>query len=251
MIKIENTEVMGWEAVIRGMRNPMNSWAKSDSEFVTSDGNHHDICGNSGPWYGSDGWDEVLIGEKDLDLMTRLRNAGTDHRKFMRMITVYLDITAPLYWWKEFDTYKVGTVANSCSTMHKIADKDFTLEDFSHEHLIDYYLYYCDEVDGPVIIDAPHISCGGLQLLDLTINVLNYYRSKYLSTKDKKYWWQMIQLLPSSYNQRRTVMLNYEVLANIYKSRKDHKLDEWHDFCDWIESLPYSKLITEKVENIH
>lgn len=162
----------------------------------------------------------------------------------MRMITVYLDITAPLYWWKEFDTYKVGTVANSCSTMHKIAEKEFTLEDFSHEHLIDYDLYSCDEVDGPVINGAPHVGCGGVQLLNLTINVLNYYRNKYLEIKDKKYWWQMIQLLPSSYNQKRTVMLNYEVLANIYKSRRNHKLDEWHTFCDWIEELPYSELIT-------
>ena len=189
----------------------------------------------------------------DFDLMTRLRNAGTDHRKFMRMITVYLDITAPLYWWKEFDTYKVGTVANSCSTMHKITDKEFTLDDFSHEHLIDYCLYSCNEVDEPVINDAPHIGCGGLQLLNLTINVLNYYRGKYLAaTKTEEYtglpakdiWWQMIQLLPSSYNQKRTVMLNYEVLANIYKSRRHHKLDEWHTLCDRIESLPYSALIT-------
>ena len=185
-----------------------------------------------------------LVENNDLDLMTRLRNAGTDHRKFMRMITVYLDIMAPLYWWKEFDTYKVGTVANSCSTMHKIADKEFTLEDFSCEHLIDYDLYSCDEVDGPVINGAPHIGCGGLQLINLAINVLNYYRGKYLETKDKKYWWQMIQLLPSSYNQKRTVMLNYEVLANMYKSRRNHKLDEWHRLCDWIESLPYSELIT-------
>ena len=244
MLKVENVEVMGWEHAIRGMRNPKNSWEKSDSEFVTSDGDHHDICGNSGPWYGSDGWEEVLIGENDFNLMTTLRNAGTDHRKFMRMITVYLDITAPLYWWKEFDTYKVGTVANSCSTMHKIADKEFTLEHFSCEHLIDYDLYSCDEVDGPVINGAPHIGCGGLQLINLTINVLNYYRGKYLETKDKKYWWQMIQLLPSSYNQKRTVMLNYEVLANIYKSRRNHKLDEWHTLCDWIEGLPYSELIT-------
>ena len=223
MLKIENVEVMGWEHAIRGMRNPMNSWDKSDSRW-------HDI--------------RFTVGKNDIDLMQRLAKAGTDHRKFMRMITVYLDITAPLYWWKEFDTYKVGTVANSCSTMHKIAEKEFTLEDFSHEHLIDYYLYSCDEVDGPVINGAPHIGCGGLQLLDLTINVLNYYREKYLDTKDTTYWWQMIQLLPSSYNQRRTIMLNYEVLANIYKSRRIHKIDEWHTLCDWIESLPLAELIT-------
>ena len=185
-----------------------------------------------------------MIGPNDLDLMKRLRNAGTDHRKFMRMITVYVDIAGALYWWKEFDTYKVGTVANSCSTMHKIAAKEFTLEDFSHEHLIDYDSYFCNEVDGPVLECAPNVNCGGLQHMNLTINLLNYYRQKYLETKDKKYWWQMIQLLPSSYNQRRTVMLNYEVLANIYKSRRNHKLDEWHIFCDWIEELPYSELIT-------
>ena len=232
MLKIENVEVMGWEAAIRGMRNPMNSWGKSDS--------HKDGCRCTPLCYKSK---DYTVGPNDLDLMTRLRNAGTDHRKFMRMITVYLDITAPLYWWKEFDTYKVGTVANSCSTMHKIAAKEFTLEDFSHEHLIDYDLYSCDEIDGPVINGAPHIGCGGLQLINLTINVLNYYRGKYLETKDKKYWWQMIQLLPSSYNQRRTILLNYEVLANIYKSRRNHKLDEWHTFCDWIEQLPYSELI--------
>lgn len=248
MLKIENTEVIGWEAAIRGMRNPKNSWEKSDSgicpngtEFGYCYLDHRKYCqrrNTDDPAF--------CIGPKDLDLMTRLRNAGTDHRKFMRMIAVYLDITAPLYWWKEFDTYKVGTVANSCSTMHKIAAKEFTLEDFSCEHLIDYDLYSCNEVDGPVINGAPHIGCGGLQLINLTINVLNYYRGKYLETKDKIYWWQMIQLLPSSYNQRRTILLNYEVLANIYKSRRNHKLDEWHTFCDWIETLPYSELITGK-----
>lgn len=251
MLKIENTEVVGWEAAIRGMRNPMNSWDKSDSGW---DAHIPPLeLRNQVDW---EQWAEHYkavqysdeytydIGPDDRDLMTRLRNAGTDHRKFMRMITVYLDITAPLYWWKEFDTYKVGTVANSCSTMHKIADKEFTLDDFSCEHLIDYDLYSCDEIYGPVINGAPHIGCGGLQLINLTINVLNYYRGKHLETKEKKYWWQLIQLLPSSYNQKRTVMLNYEVLANIYKSRKDHKLDEWHTLCDWIESLPYSELIT-------
>lgn len=235
MLKIENIEVMGWEHAIRGMRNPKNSWAKSDSSPACPYGKEK-CCGEC--------QQNFCVGTNDKQLMMTLRNAGTDHRKFMRMITVYLDITAPLYWWKEFDTYKVGTVANSCSTMHKIAAKEFTLDDFSHEHLIDYDLYSCNEIDGPVINGAPHIGCGGLQLINLTINVLNYYRGKYLDTKDKKYWWQMIQLLPSSYNQKRTVMLNYEVLANIYKSRRHHKLDEWHTLCDWIESLPYSELIT-------
>lgn len=250
MLKIENTEVLGWDAAIRGMRNPLNSWEKSDSQFVRDpDYGCFGVC----PCAELVDCDCCHVGPNDLKLMNTLRNAGTDHRKFMRMITVYLDITAPLYWWKEFDTYKVGTVANSCSTMHKITDKEFTLDDFSHEHLIDYCLYSCNEVDEPVINDAPHIGCGGLQLLNLTINVLNYYREKYLvATKTEEYtglpakdiWWQMIQLLPSSYNQKRTVMLNYEVLANIYKSRRHHKLDEWHTLCDRIESLPYSALIT-------
>ena len=243
MIKFEHTEVLGWEHAIRGMRNPMNSWEKSDSYILNCYGNCDECididCQNQPDMNGG-----FVLGLNDLNLMKRLRNAGTDHRKFMRMIVVYLDITAPLYWWKEFDTYKVGTVANSCSTMHKIAEKEFTLEDFSYNHLIDYDLYSCNEVDEPVINEAPHISCGGIHLLNLTINVLNYYRNKYLETNDKKYWWQMIQLLPSSYNQKRTVMLNYEVLANIYKSRRNHKLDEWHTFCDWIEELPYSEIIT-------
>lgn len=243
MLKIENTEVIGWEAAIRGMRNPKNSWEKSDSCTKGSCW-CNEFCGN--PIDKCDKESGLYLGPNDLGLMVRLRNAGTDHRKFMRMVAVYLDIAAPLYWWKEFDTYKVGTVANSCSTMHKIAAKEFTLEDFSCEHLIDYDLYSCDEVDGPVINGAPHIGCGGLQLINLTINVLNYYRGKFLETKDKIYWWQLIQLLPSSYNQRRTILLNYEVLANIYKSRRNHKLDEWHTFCDWIETLPYSELITGK-----
>ena len=220
MLKTENAEVIGWEHAIRGMRNPKNSWEKSDSNwrYVAPAQRENHILAS----YSDDS--EFWIGPNDADLMNRLRNAGTDHRKFMRMITVYLDITAPLYWWKEFDTYKVGTVANSCSTMHKIADKEFTLEDFSN--------------------DANNIRVDGDDLLGLIINVLNYYRGRYIKTKDKRYWWQLIQLLPSSYNQRRTVMLNYEVLANIYKSRRNHKLDEWHTFCDWIESLPYSELIT-------
>lgn len=217
MLKIEHTEVVGWSAAIRGMRNPKNSWEKSDTVY--------------GTYYGElDGHPcvdtaDFALGANDLDLMTRLRNAGTDHRKFMRMIIVYLDITAPLYWWKEFDTYKIGTVANSCSTMHKIADKEFTLEDFSCEHLENSWLAHLKE----------------------TIRLLNEARDAYhwCNTDAKKeWWWQMIQLLPSSYNQRRTVMLNYEVLANMYKSRRNHKLDEWHTFCDWIEELPYSELIT-------
>lgn len=228
MLKIENTEVIGWEAAIRGMRNPMNSWEKSDSLFYDEDGN---LCRmGQGKNLSLD-----EIGDSDYKLIIKLRNAGTDHRKFMRMITVYLDITAPLYWWKEFDTYKVGTVANSCSTMHKIHEKEFTFDDFSHEKLIN---SACME------IQEQHIRISPIQALATTIECLNSYRDLYLQTKDKKYWWQMIQLLPSSYNQKRTVMLNYEVLANIYKSRKNHKLDEWHTFCDWIETLPYYNLIT-------
>ena len=251
MIKLENTEVVGWEHAIRGMRNPMNSWDKSDSAYCHRDLArdcttcvHHFTTGYSTCKAG--GFD---IGPKDFDLMTRLRNSGTDHRKFMRMITVYLDITAPLYWWKEFDTYKVGTVANSCSTMHKIAAKEFTLEDFSHEHLI--YDWVGDNNEAIWYKDPPEngpIKCQlmftPLDALRITIGVLNTNREAYLKTKNKKYWWQMIQLLPSSYNQKRTVMLNYEVLTNIYKSRRNHKLDEWHTFCDWIENLPYSELIT-------
>lgn len=199
MIKIENIDVYGFEAAIRGMRNPMNSWGKSDSEFI--------------PWDSS----ALSIGEADLKLMRNLCKAGSDHRKFMRMINVTMDITAPLYWWKEFDTYKVGTVANSCSTMHKIADKEFTLDDFSHEHL-----------------------CGmAIATLDNVIDNLNLERRHYLITKDKDCWWQMIQLLPSSYNQRRTVQVNYETLLNIYRARKNHKLDEWVELCSEIEKLPY------------
>ena len=233
MIKIENVEVVGWDAAIRGMRNPMNSWEKSDSYFLDYNGDMYDICGNHAPFYGDDNGNRDFIGKKDLDLMTRLRNAGTDHRKFMRMITIYVDITAPFYWWKEFDSYKVGAVANSCSTMHKIHAKEFTLDDFSCEHLI---------TTEPI----PSRVYSAMDMMQATIENMNMFRELYLETKDKKYWWQMIQLLPSSYNQRRTVMLNYEVLANIYKSRKNHKLDEWHTFCNWIESLPYSELITGK-----
>lgn len=234
MIRIERTEVHGWEPAIRGMRNPMNSWAKSDS------GPAHCADGDCRPCALFDaykcrwtlGQDAFSIGPNDLDLMQKLIKAGPEHRKFLRMIVVYCDITAPLYWWKEFDTYKIGTVVNSCSTMHKIHAKEFSIDDFSHEHL---EMLSCDIMDQHVI------------------KTLNIYRELFLQTKDKKYWWQMIQLLPSSYNQKRTVMMNYEVLMNIYKptNRQHHKLDEWNvdfsgSFCDWIESLPYSQLITGK-----
>lgn len=219
MLKIENVEVYGWEAAIRGMRNPMNSWEKSDTVYGTywGDIDSHQCVDGHG----------FSIGKNDLDLMKRLRNAGTDHRKFMRMITVTADITAPLYWYKEYSTYKVGTVANSCSTMHKIHAKEFTLEDFSCEHLLNHAETYNGYV--PIAI------------LKSVIGALNEFRELYLKTKNKAYWWQLIQLLPSSYNQRRTVMLNYEVLTNIYHARKNHKLDEWITFCNWIETLPYAK----------
>ena len=227
MLKIENSEVLGWEHAIRGMRNPMNSWEKSDSctQGMVWCG---EFCGERRP--DCDGESGLCLGANDLSLMTNLRNAGTGHRKFMRMITVYADLTGPLYWWKEFDTYKVGTVANSCSTMHKIQAKEFTLDDFSCEHLM-------DELDFERTFKT---------YLETTIEGLNEARDKYLETNDKFYWWQMIQLLPSSYNQKRTVMLNYEVLTNLYKSRRNHKLDEWHTLCDWVETLPYSELITGK-----
>ena len=234
MIKIEKFEVLGWEHAIRGMRNPMNSWEKSDTKWETRFSDDRIMITDEK--FTSDS--KLSIGPNDLDLMKRLCNAGTDHRKFMRMITVYLDITAPLYWWKEFDTYKVGTVANSCSTMHKIAAKEFTLEDFSCEHLF----HNINDTEMWFDIDF-------LKVLDNTIFYLNKARELYLKTHDKKYWWQMIQLLPSSYNQKRTVMLNYEVLANIYPMRKNHKLNEWRDFCKWIETLPYSELITREKEN--
>lgn len=245
MIEIKNVITPSpeqWKALILGARNAMNSWDKSDSKFYEDADFDPDDYIDQGMF---------LLGPNDHDLMTRLRNAGTDHRKFMRMITVYLDITAPLYWWKEFDTYKIGTVANSCSTMHKIADKEFEEGDFSTEHLFD---AESKDVEFPIIHGEEH---SPIWSLNMTIKMLNFYRKKYLETKTKPmkeeakraplikaYWWQMIQLLPSSYNQRRTVMLNYEVLANIYKSRRNHRLDEWHTFCDWIESLPYSELIT-------
>lgn len=235
MLKIENAEVMGWEHAIRGMRNPMNSWDKSDSFIPCYLKTECHACeaNQKCAYYFEDGLPykkDEFIGPNDLNLMTTLRNAGTDHRKFMRMITVYVDVLAPLYWWKEFDTYKVGTVANSCSTMHKIAAKEFTIDDFSHDHLLDAAVQYNGYLPTSV--------------LECTIGALNEFRELYLESNNKVFWWQMIQLLPSSYNQRRTVMLNYEVLANIYKSRRKHKLDEWHVLCDWIESLPFSELIT-------
>lgn len=226
MIKLENVVLASQEQmafVIQGMRNPMNSWEKSDSGYETAG---YDIVGFN-------------LGKNDLSLMRKLSNAGTDHRKFMRMMPVYVRITAPLYWWKEFDTYKVGTVANSCSTMHKITEKEFTLEDFSCEHL---------RTDRDFLMYAPTgYRYSAKDLLTLMIETLNHYRKEYLETKDKEIWWQMIQLLPSSYNQTRNVMMNYEILANIYKSRKDHKLDEWREFCQWIEELPYSELITTMI----
>lgn len=215
MIKIENIDVFGWESAIRGMRNPMNSWDKSDSglcnDKLTECENYAD-CKLMGGF---------CVGNNDLKLMQSLVKAGSDHSKFMRMINVTCDITTPLYWWKEFDTYKVGTVRNSCSTMHKIHEKEFTLDDFSHEHLND----------------------GSLNILDMTIYHLNAYRDEFLRTNDKNGWWQMIQLLPSTYNQRATVQLNYAVLRNMYHSRKNHKLDEWRDFCKWIETLPYATVL--------
>lgn len=236
MIKIENVDTYGWEAAIRGMRNPMNSWKLGDS------------VGHN-------------LGTNDFELARALVNAGTDHSKFMRMIGITMDITAPLYWWKEFDTYKVGTVANSCSTMHKIADKEFTLDDFSCEHL---FAEDCDIDDAFDLVksDGFEGGCCSMDFMKLTIGVLNLYRKKYLTAKIKPfkeeakrkmvvkdYWWQMIQLLPSSYNQKRTVSLNYAVARNQYNARKEHKLDEWRVYCDFLETLPYSELITMKKEN--
>ena len=241
MIKIEHTEVFGFNAAIRGMRNPMNSWDKSDSIFYYRDCGSclHSLEDNCQLY------DCTVLGKNDLALMKNLSKAGTDHSKYLRFITVTADITAPLYWWKEFDTYKVGTVANSCSTMHKIHAKEFTLDDFSHEHLFTYkdnsnqgrnLVYYCDEYANTAT-----------DVLEFTIEALNHFRTLYLETKDKKFWWQMIQLLPSSYNQKRTVLLNYQVLKNMYHARKSHKLDCWIDFCRWCESLPYFREICVEV----
>lgn len=243
MIKIENVVLASpeqMEFIIEGMRNPMNSWEKSDSTFI-EEGEYYDILGNSGPAVGEENRSE--LGPDDLSLMQRLSNAGAEHRKYMRMMPVYVRITAPLYWWKEFDTYKVGTVANSCSTMHKIAKKEFSLEDFSCEHLG--VFIPAEKNDG--VEDYKNL---WIAALEETIDYLNVARTFYNRETDlelkKKYWWQMIQLLPSSYNQTRNVMMNYEVLANIYRQRKNHKLDEWREFCKWIETLPYPELITGK-----
>lgn len=220
MIEITNTDVYGWEAAVRGMRNPMNSWDKSDSAYY-SDESFVGI-----PYF--------KVGAKDLDLMKRLIKGGTEHRKFLRMVNVTVDINAPLYWWKEFDTYKVGTVANSCSTMHKIHTKEFTWDDFSHEQLI--------ETNDGWVTDAEGFKwCDPLTTLETLINTLNACRDIFIATKDKRWWWQMIQLLPSSYNQKRTVRLNYEVLLAQYHQRNGHKLDEWRQYCAWIETLPYMK----------
>ena len=215
MLKIENTEVLGWEHAIRGMRNPMNSWEKSDSSwrYVAPAQRESHILAS----YFDDS--EFWIGPNDADLMSRLRNAGTDHRKFMRMITVYVDLTAPLYWWKEYDTYKVATVANSTSTMHKIHSKPFSIDDFSHDHM------------------TPET----LEFMNQMVEYLEKVRNRYLETKSKDDWYDMIQLLPSSYNQMRTCTMNYESLINMYFARRNHKLAEWHTFCDWIMTLPYAK----------
>lgn len=267
MIKIENTDVFGFEAAIRGMRNPMNSWDQSDSNFSCK------VCDGcvwekdarvetdeTEDWIDTTSWcphSPCRIGENDMKLMKNLAKAGSDHAKYLRMINVTMDVTAPLYWWKEFDTYKVGTVANSCSTMHKIHAKEFTMDDFSHEHLID-FRYGSDEW---VYDDVREERYYPELALMYTIKALNFYRNKYLEcaealkcnnfetwndgmackTAQKHYWWQMIQLLPSSYNQKRTVQLNYEVLRHQYHARKNHKLDCWHTYCDWIKTLPYAK----------
>ena len=237
MIKIERVDVFGWEAAIRGMRNPLESWEKSDSRWCYENQRNKSSCSQMvcddciKPFYE--------IGENDLKLMKSLVEAGTDHRKFLRMINVTCDIVAPLYWWAEYDTYKVGTVANSCSTMHKIADKEFTLDDFSHEHLTD---KWSDENE--LIAYNGEYNNAPQDVLEFIIDALNLYRIRYIQTKDKKYWYDMIQILPTSFNQRRTVQLNYEVLHNMYHARKSHVLDEWVEFCEWIETLPYSELIT-------
>lgn len=265
MIRLENVDIFGWDSAIRGMRNPMNSWDKSDSKWGCDDSGGTLCTGDCGEW--CTGWN-YIIGKNDLSLMKKLAKAGNDHGKFGRMINVTLDITAPLYWWKEFDTYKVGTVANSCSTMHKIHAKEFTLDDFSCEHLF----------NRPLMETAPgEVGLFNVQAkgtLECSIVVLNAARANYLWIKEnsvakvikaigfemwdslpgetdaekkenlaKQYWWQMIQLLPSSYNQRRTVQLNYQVLWSMYQRRKDHKLDEWREFCKWVETLPYFKEI--------
>lgn len=244
MIKIEKTDIHGWEAAIRGARNSFNSWDKSDSAACY-------FCrdNDTNPGFCDDGlYDKTIvlsnpdgscfeIGPNDQKLMKKLAKAGPSHAKYRRFITVTMDVTGPLYWWKEMDTYKVGTVANSCSTMHKIHAKEFTLEDFSCEHLIS---------DEPI----PTRVYSAKDMMEATVANLNLFRRLYLDTKDKKYWWQMIQLLPSSYNQKRTLLVNYEVLANIYHQRKGHKLDEWQTFCEWIKGLPMSEIITGEETDI-
>ena len=244
MLKIEKTVLPSpkqWQIVIEGMRNPLNSWGRMDSTICPASGKFEDctMFPPTGCPRECDDFEktEFCMGASDYDLMERLAAAGSEHAKYRRMLPVWVTITAPRYWWTEYDTYKVGTVANSCSTMHKIAAKEFTLEDFSHEHLIDSLDGIWDIAAGDECRSAP------LDILYTVINALNIYREKCLETKGNKYWWQMIQLLPQSYNQRRTLMLNYEVLATIYRQRKDHKLAEWHTFCEWIETLPYAELI--------
>jgi hypothetical protein len=231
VLKIDKTDVYGWEAAIRGMRNPKNSWSKSDS--YTKYFYNEENC---------ETYSEFIFGENDLKLMKQLASAGDDHGKFMRMINVTCDIVAPLYWWKEFDTYKVGTVADSCSTMHKIHDKKFDVYDFSHEHLL------CEPEAFWYRNSTGLLSCSTFEFCQITCNILNHYRDLYLQTKNKEHWWQMIQLLPSSYNQKRTVQMNYQVLKHMYHARNTHKLDEWHTFCDWITTLPNSELITGETE---
>ena len=244
MIKIENIDVYGWEPAVRGMRNPKNSWVKCDSGVCATHGPAHCVDCVYTDCHADDVDISIkyILGPNDLNLMTTLCNAGADHSKFMRMIMVYLDITAPLYWWKEFDTYKVGTVANSCSTMHKIHSKEFTLDDFSCEHLMDDAINAKYDLDGCGAVICLNGISAYTMFVD-TVAVLNAYRKKYLETKDKRYWWQMIQLLPSSYNQKRTVLLNYQVLKNMYFARKNHRLDEWRTFCEEVEKLPYFKEI--------
>lgn len=248
MILIEKVNIVGLEETIRGMRNPMNSWDKSDSELRLEVDDYVLLGVN-----GEKGYYDIphfKVGDKDRELMMSLAKGGPVHAKYRRMIVVYLDIAAPLYWWKEFDTYKVGTVANSCSTMHKIHAKEFVMDDFSHDHLIgDGFDGLTDSVFTPVEeCDGEEKFWSPINVLELTIKALNQNRRMFLETNDKKYWWQMIQLLPSSYNQKRTIMLNYEVLYNIYQHRKGHKLDEWREFCKWIERLQHSEIIVGTTE---
>ena len=254
MIKIENTEVFGWKMAIAGCRNPMNSRAKSDSAFLHGS-TYYDILGhmiNPIANYDDGTNGENIIGPADHKLLMNLCKGGTEESKWRRMVHVQMDVTAPLYWWKEFETYKVGTVSNSCSTMHKIQAKEFTLEDFSCEHLLECDFLNSENADEDCWI-YPFTNCDDgngemeeypLDILKATIKMLNKARDLFLKTKDKKYWWQMIRLLPTSYNQKRMIDLNYEVLAAQYRQRKDHKLTEWHQYCDWIKTMPYSEFIT-------